>query len=78
MGPGHFMGNGFWIFPIVMMILCFLFFRSGIMKRGGLLFGDNNQTNGSNGSQSPLEILKTRYAKGEITKEEFEEMKSAL
>jgi putative membrane protein len=28
--------------------------------------------------QTPLDILKVRYAKGEITKEQFEEMKRAL
>ena len=29
-------------------------------------------------SQTPLDILKARYAKGEITKEQFEEMKRDL
>ena len=28
--------------------------------------------------QTPLDIMKARYAKGEITKEQFEEMKRAL
>jgi putative membrane protein len=29
-------------------------------------------------NQAPLDILKTRYARGEITKEQFEEMKRDL
>ncbi len=32
----------------------------------------------SNVDDDPLKILKTRYAKGEITKEEYDEMKKEL
>jgi len=33
---------------------------------------------GDNQQQSPLEILKARYARGEISKQEFEEMRRDL
>jgi len=37
---------------------------------------NNSQQTTTN--DDPLKILKTRYAKGEITKEEYEEMKESL
>ncbi len=36
------------------------------------------QTVGAVQDQTPLDILKARYARGEITKEQFEEMKRGL
>ena len=67
-----------WIFPIVMMILCFLMMRR---SRWGRMccFGprgiDDRQ---ARDSDSAVEILDKRYASGEIDKAEYEEKKRAL
>ena len=76
MGPGQFFSSGMWIIPFAMIVLCFLFFRSGMMKRFG-----NSQTGSkdkSNSTESALDILKKRYARGEISKEELENMKKDI
>ena len=38
----------------------------------------NNEAINKSDSETPMDILKKRYAKGEITKEEFEERKRTL
>ena len=70
------MEHGFWFMPIIMVVLCFLLFRFGF-GRGGFF---RRQAPGESDEkrESPHEILKTRYAKGEITRDEYEEMKSRL
>ena len=76
--------GGFPLFPlifIIFMVICFFF-----MSRGGMLCGmmrGMRQEKGGHGDESgpretPLDILKNRYAKGEINKEQFEEMKKEL
>lgn len=42
--------------------------------------GNNNGASNASSSprQTPLEILQTRYAKGEISREEYEEARQAL
>jgi putative membrane protein len=67
-----------WLFPLVMIILCFLVMRGrwgsmmcGIGSRGT----DNHKIRGLS---SAMEILDKRYASGEINKEEYEEKKRTL
>jgi putative membrane protein len=64
-----------WFFPMVIpiimlvaMVLClyFLFGRGGFRPPGH---------QGGPESESALEILKKRYARGEISKEEFEQIR---
>lgn len=80
MGPGYFWSGGMWIFPIimiiVMLIVVYLIFGRGNIRApwcGPSQYYDNEKSSGS-----ALEILKKRYAKGEITKEEFEQMKNDI
>ena len=77
MGPEHFFGSGMWIIPVVIMILCFLFFRSGMMKHS---FFENSpsDSNKTNSGETALDILKKRYAQGEISKAQFEQMKKDI
>ena len=85
MGPEQF-GMGWWIFPIIMMIICFtmMFFAFSFFRGSGgppwMQGGsDNRQQRNRGGSpESPLELLQRRYAGGEISKAEYEEMKSDL
>lgn len=67
-----------WIFPIVMMILCFLMIR----RRGGSMmcgFGSRGiNWEKTNYPNSTMDILDSRYASGEIEREEYEERKRIL
>ena len=67
-----------WIFPIVMMILCFLMMRR---NRGTRMccFGPRGiDDRRPRDTDSAVEILDKRYASGEIDKAEYEEKKRAL
>ena len=69
-GYGWGMGFG-WIFMIlfwVVVIVGVVYIVQAISRRAGQ----------SGPEENPLDILKKRYAKGEITKEEFERMKDDL
>ncbi len=64
----NFFGGGMMIFWWVLIILLVVVIVSALM---------NNSTQ-SRPQESPMDILKRRYASGEIDKEEFEERKKEL
>jgi putative membrane protein len=70
----HGMDGGWMIFGAIMMILFWgglIWAITWAIRRGGhrMYHGDN---------MSPLDIAKARYAKGEITKEQFDQLKKDL
>lgn len=75
MYPSYWWGPGFglmWIFPLLFLIVMIVFlFRGG---PGRFWRGDSRDDR----RESPREILDRRYASGEITKEQYEEMKRTL
>jgi len=72
---GYFWGGGMWIFPIL-MITVFLIALYIIFSRRPLQHYDRSAEFGRD--ENALGILKKRYARGEISKEEFEKMKRDL
>ncbi len=72
--------GGMWIFPmimfVVMIIFLFMFFGRGGCRPPWC--GPRRQHKESEESETALDILKKRYAKGEITREEFELMKKDI
>ncbi|HPS85941.1 MAG TPA: SHOCT domain-containing protein [Spirochaetota bacterium] len=73
MGP-HFWG-GFYGGGIIMGIVTLILL--GVLLFFGIKYFRNNGQMAGN-AQGPLDILKSRYAKGEITKEEFDAMKKDI
>ena len=71
-GYGYDFGLG-WLMMILMMVLSFAFLVAVILV---IVWAVNRARLGP--AESPLDILKRRYARGEITKEEYERMKQEL
>jgi putative membrane protein len=68
-GWGFGMGWGMWIFWIVLIIIVVALVR---------LIGPGSGSAPSTPDRSPMEILKARYARGEIDEEEFNRRRRQL
>ncbi len=77
-GFGGFGGfGGYWVM-IAMMVIIFGLVIWGIVMLVRWVRHNDYHTTTITHSDSAMEILKTRYAKGEISKEEFEEKRRAI
>ncbi len=76
---GPWAGGGFGIFGMVFMLLFWVLIIAGIVLAVKWLV-EQGRSGGASGSgvESALDILKKRYARGEIGKEEFEAKKKDL
>ncbi len=75
--PGIFVSGSWWIiFPIVGIIVMFIFMFRMFIRRDTWSFRiDTGWDSGERrGTETALDILKKRFASGEITKEEYESM----
>jgi putative membrane protein len=59
-----FMGGGMWLFWLILLVVMIMLFKLFVSP--------------AKDTESAMDILKKRYAKGEITKEQFEEQKKSL
>jgi putative membrane protein len=64
-----------WIFPLVFFAVCLLFMVGMFSRRSGWMGHGGGRGAGEEGAR---EILDRRYAKGEIDRQQYEEMKRAL
>lgn len=67
-GPWHMMWGGGWIFPFIIMLMCFG--AMVFMMRGGMM--------GRHHGDHSLDILRERFARGEINQSEYEERRRFL
>lgn len=78
-GWGPMMGPWF-IFPIIGLVFMYIMLRAmfGDGHGHGAGHGMCGMNHGHNEEKSPLDILNERYARGEITKEQYREMKMGI
>lgn len=75
-GPGYmhpWFGGGYFIWIVLLILAAVVIYLISQQRKGGSPFSQTSPP-----KETPLDILKKRYAAGEITKEQFEDMKKDL
>ena len=72
------MGEFFWLFPLIMLVVCVLMMRKGGMCGMRRRSRDSAERDQRALEVSPVETLNRRYALGEIGKAEYEEKKATI
>ena len=78
MDPTYGWGHGFgfmWLIPLFFFVV-FIFFMRGMFGRGSPGCGPHGDN--TSHKEDAREILDKRFAKGEISKDEYEDMKKTL
>jgi putative membrane protein len=76
--PWFFFGFLFWLLPVFVFGLIIFLAARWLYNAGGQRNNNNNNMNNISGGSRAVAILEERYAKGEITKEQFEQMRRDL
>lgn len=74
-GMGGFMFPGLGLILIIILVIVIVWLLLGQRTPGGRTHSRESEPPAT---ETPLEILRRRYANGEITREEFESMKEDL
>jgi putative membrane protein len=72
------MMGGWWVFGALMMVVCIYMMTRMLMGHGASGHTENGGQNHREGTSSATEILAERFARGEISEEEFAQRKQAL
>jgi putative membrane protein len=70
-------GGGWWVIGALVMVVC-IYMMVRMMGHGGAAHGDHSGADHHEGTNSARDILSERFARGEISEEEFEQRKRVL
>jgi putative membrane protein len=71
-------GGGWWLFGVIMLVACIYLMSRMMMGHGGSGHGAHGGSGHEADTKRASEILAERFARGEISEEDFEQRKRVL